>query len=255
MTRMIEGPRSLLAVSERGSASEAPSIVFLHGDSGALGQWDAVCDRLVDHAHLIRFDFRGHGGSPAASDGDYSNRARAEDVLAVLEACDVERCVLVAHSGAAPVALTLAGDERVVGILLIDPATDPELIPTEVREGMIAALAGPDGAEAVKAYYRSIAGDDPTVVAQITADIDRTDPAARVGVAKALTSWQPRPLLSGIDIPVRVVASAVTDNPGAVHLIREDIAHVVIPGVSHWIQIEKPDVVADAVRSFLTELG
>jgi len=87
--------------------------------------WKAQIPYLARHFRVVSFDARGNGRSdrPIRAD-DYAVAVEAEHALAVLDHVGVDRCVLVAHCGAAPLALLLAAEhpERVAGAVFMSPA-------------------------------------------------------------------------------------------------------------------------------------
>ena len=87
--------------------------------------WKAQIPYLSRHFRVVSFDARGNGRSdrPIRPE-DYAVAVEAEHALAVLDHVGVERCVLVAHCGAAPVALLLGAEhpERVAGAVFMSPA-------------------------------------------------------------------------------------------------------------------------------------
>ena len=87
--------------------------------------WKAQIPYLARHFRVVSFDARGNGRSdrPIRAE-DYAVAVEAEHALAVLDQTGVERCVLVAHCGAAPVALLLGAEhpERVAGAVFMSPA-------------------------------------------------------------------------------------------------------------------------------------
>ena len=87
--------------------------------------WKAQIPYLARHFRVVSFDARGNGRSdrPIRAD-DYAVAVEAEHALAVLDHVGVDRCVLVAHCGAAPLALLLAAQhpERVAGAVFMSPA-------------------------------------------------------------------------------------------------------------------------------------
>jgi pimeloyl-ACP methyl ester carboxylesterase/predicted glycosyltransferase len=87
--------------------------------------WKAQIPYLARHFRVVSFDPRGNGRSdrPIRAE-DYAAAVEAEHALAVLDRLGVERCVLVAHCGAAPVALLLGAEhsERVAGAVFMSPA-------------------------------------------------------------------------------------------------------------------------------------
>ncbi len=249
---MITGPENQIATYSVGEAGVMP-IVFLHGDSARASQWNPVMQVLGTG---YSFDFSGHGASEPHGAGDYSFAARAADLQAVVAAYELERFVIVAHSGSVGTALEYAGahGDQVAGVMLVDPATDPRQMPAEIRDGFMAAIAGPDGAEAVKGYYASIGGSNREVIAQIQADADVVDPDARLGFAQALINWNPEVALAGYSGPLEILITPANDNPAAIHHFTK-ITPTMVPDTGHWVHLDAPEVVADAVKGFILTLN
>ena len=252
---MTPGRQGQLATFEAGQSQRLP-VLFLHGDSGGARQWQEVLLRIAPERRAVAFDFRGHGASEPARNSDYGYVGRAEDVSSVINALGLGRCVLVAHSGGAAVALQLAAQhqEQVAGLLLVDPATDPRALPVAVKRAMLRDLSGPGSLDAQKAFYTSIAGQDPAVRERVLADCERVDATARLGVAQALVDWNPEPTLNAWRGPCFIVASSANDNGHALYDLRPDLPHCVVPDVGHWIQLEQPTLVEQTLRRFLLEV-
>lgn len=249
---MIAGPENQIATYARGETDGLP-ILFLHGDSGRASQWEPVMQVL---GAGYSFDFSGHGASEPHGAGDYSLATRAADMRAAVTALGLDRFAIVAHSGSVGTALEYAkthGDQ-VAGVMLIDPATDPRQMPAEIRDGFMAAIAGPDGAEAVKGYYASIGGSNPAVIAQVQADAGVVDPDARLGFAQALINWNPEEALAGYTGPLEILITPANDNPAALHHLA-DITPTMIPDTGHWVHLDAPEAVADAVKGFILTLN
>ena len=87
--------------------------------------WKAQIPYLARHFRVVSFDARGTGRSdrPIRPE-DYAVAVEAEHAVGVLDHLGVERCVLVAHCGAAPVAVLLAAEhpERLAGAVFMSPA-------------------------------------------------------------------------------------------------------------------------------------
>jgi len=87
--------------------------------------WKLQVPYLSRHFRVITFDGRGNGRSDRPDSAtEYGPVTRACDALAVLDATDTPRCVLVAHCAAAGSALLLAANhpERVRGAAFMSPA-------------------------------------------------------------------------------------------------------------------------------------
>jgi len=57
---------------------EGPTVVLIHGVGARLENWDGVCERLVRHFQVLRYDLRGHGRSTRVP-GPYSLSLFASD--------------------------------------------------------------------------------------------------------------------------------------------------------------------------------
>lgn len=98
-----------------------PALVYLTGWCSARTTYAAMVEHTARYRRSIAIDWRGHGTSPAA-EGDFGWPQLADDVLAALDACGVDRFVPVANAHAGWVARDLAErvPGRVAGIALIN---------------------------------------------------------------------------------------------------------------------------------------
>ncbi|MEF9901113.1 MAG: alpha/beta fold hydrolase [Pseudomonas sp.] len=121
-------PLRLVQLNERTQAireaGQGPAIVLLHGIGSGAASWLQVAVQLSGKARVIAWDAPGYGQSsplpdPAPKAPDYARRLRQ-----LLDALDIERCVLVGHSLGAITAAALASNapERVSRLVLLSPA-------------------------------------------------------------------------------------------------------------------------------------
>ncbi len=154
----------VLAAWELGTP-DGPPIVLLHGLTMTADQAFGGAPALARRGfRVIAFDARGHGRSTAAAGpGAYGYDLLSADLLAVMDAFEVERAALAGISMGAHTALRLALAEprRAAGLAVISPAFDPDDHPKAehvsearslsagVREdgigGFVAALQVPNG--------------------------------------------------------------------------------------------------------------
>ena len=102
-------------------------LFFVHGASGNLRDPRlAFADSLGETQRLIFADRPGHGHSDYLP-GHADPRRQAAHLVGLMDELNIDQVVLVGHSMGAAVAVTLAVDypERVVGLLLLAPATHP----------------------------------------------------------------------------------------------------------------------------------
>lgn len=80
----------------RDSGGDGPVVILIHGLGGEQRHWDRVARLLQRRCRVITYDQRGHGRSSVSS--GYRIDDFTADLLAVVEAHEVERPVLVGHS-------------------------------------------------------------------------------------------------------------------------------------------------------------
>jgi len=254
-SQQIQGPQGPLMAYRSGEGEGIP-VVFLHADAGRAAQWEEIMSHLAAHRAVASLDFRGHGSSAPARDGDYSYAARAADVAAMADALSLRRFVIVAHSGGSAVALEYAAahPDRVAGILMVDPLTDPRAMPADARAKFVADMAGPNNLDVLRGFYGGIVGPNETTKARVLADVDRVAPSARPGIARALAEWNPEPALGAFHGPMSILASPPNDNPAALYRLRADIPHRVVKDTGHWLQLDQPGIVENAITEFLAPI-
>src|SRR3954454_21382831 len=118
-----------LAVRQTGDP-DAPPVIAMHGLFGTRDQVLMGSTRLEEAGfRVIAYDARGHGRSSAPQRADdYGYAVLMEDLLAVMDAFEVERPFLLGVSMGAHTSLRLALEhpERVGGIAVVTPAYDPD---------------------------------------------------------------------------------------------------------------------------------
>src|SRR3954451_3213218 len=94
-------------VSEAGTRDGSPSVLLLHGWLGSRRSFAALLPLLSRSAHLVAVDLRGHGDADKPPTG-YDLTGLAADVVAVLDALELPRAVLVGASSGGYVAQQVA---------------------------------------------------------------------------------------------------------------------------------------------------
>ena len=88
-------------------AGEGPSIVLIHGITGASDQWEPAIEQLAGEHAVLAPDLLGHGES-AKPRGDYSLGAYASAVRDTMVALGHERATIVGHSLGGGIAMQFA---------------------------------------------------------------------------------------------------------------------------------------------------
>ena len=105
-----------------------PPLLLLHGHPQTLAIWHRVAPRLAQHFTVVACDLRGYGDSSrpqgAPDHANYSKRAMAADMVAVMRSLNFETFSVLAHDRGARVAHRLALDhpQSVERMALLDIA-------------------------------------------------------------------------------------------------------------------------------------
>ena len=105
-----------------------PALLLLHGFPQSHVLWHRVAQQLQDRFYLVMPDLRGYGDSAKpeglSDHSNYSKRALAQDMVAVMDALGVDQFTLCGHDRGGRVAHRLAVDHpsRVLGLCVIDIA-------------------------------------------------------------------------------------------------------------------------------------
>jgi pimeloyl-ACP methyl ester carboxylesterase len=221
-------------------------LVYLHGGFGDARELDPALDAYTAHFRVFTPERRGHGRTPDV-DGPYSFPGFAADTVAFLEQAVGAPADLVGYSDGATTALHVAVQrpDLVRRLVLISGQFHVD----GLQAGL---LGGPDAvaemvASPLAATYGELSPDGvehfPVVVAKVI-EMARTGPT--------LTVEQ----LAGVAARTLVVSG----DDDIVHLEHTlqlyrgipDSELAVVPGTSHLLVAEKPELVTRLVLDFLT---
>jgi pimeloyl-ACP methyl ester carboxylesterase len=253
----LEVDGAKLYYEECGSAPQV--VVLVHDGVLHSAAWDEVWPDFCKHFHTIRYDRRGYGRSPVATQGYYA----ADDLAAVLRQLKLKRVAIVgsSHGGEISINFTLDHPEMVEQLVLVGavvggmPYTKHFLergdalgIPLEKGDikGAIAAAA--------KDKYLIAPGND--AAKKRMADIltanpqDLTHPELELPVKPAL------PRLGEIHIPTLLLVGDadipdVHAHAGAIEAGVPRARRVVTSDAGHLMYLEKPAEFSRIVIEFL----
>ena len=259
-------------------AGSGPTLLLIHGIAEAAWAWEAIIPALARTHRVIAPDLLGHGRS-AKPRGDYSLGNQATLMRDLMISLDVDSATLVGHSLGGGISMQFAYQypERCERMVLIAsgglgqdvtfmlrslglPGADlvaPLLLsnPTRHAIGGAAAWLGRRGLKASaaqRALWRSYAGlTDPATrtafICTVRAVIDqrgqRVSALERLYLAEAM----PTMLVCGEHdriIPARHAMDAHAEMPGS--------RLEVIPNAGHFVQLEKPERVAQLILDFVS---
>jgi non-heme chloroperoxidase len=106
-----------------GGPPDGPAVLFLHGLSDSSFSFSRVLPLLPAHLRVVAVDQRGHGNSDRPAWG-YSMDAFASDLLALMDALQIDRATIVGHSMGSFVARRTAekAPDRVARLVLVGTA-------------------------------------------------------------------------------------------------------------------------------------
>ena len=90
-------------------AGEGPDVVLIHGVTGDLSIW-FLCQAMEVLGRSFRvtaYDLRGHGYSDVPPSG-YTSADQAGDAIAIMDALEIDRAMLVGHSFGGVIAMHAA---------------------------------------------------------------------------------------------------------------------------------------------------
>src|SRR3954447_24741581 len=271
------GPAEL-AHLESGPA-DAPVVVLLHGFPTHGFLWRHVLHLLDDEAHLLAPDLMGLGDTGVSAYEDFTAPMQAELLLDWLDDVDIEQVVLVGHEQGGAVVQQLVANhpERVGGLVLVDSVAYGNW-PIPVAAGVM-RLARTPGLDVVAyaldlprrlannarlGFRRAVFDNDvmtQAVIDEYLRPVSTTE--GRERARRFLLAGDSRytlecvPGLRAFDGPAEVVWGA--DDPffsvSWGQRLVDDLAGAdrlrLVPFCGHLVPEERPDAVADAVRSVL----
>jgi pimeloyl-ACP methyl ester carboxylesterase len=224
------------------------ALVYLHGGFSDASELDPVLARYAERFHVFTPERPGHGHTPDVP-GPFDFEQNAADTAAFLDTVVGGPADLVGYSDGATTALhvALARPDAVRRLVLISGQFHHDgLLPDLFGDDPAAAAAGL-AASPLAARYAQIspdAADHFPVVAEKVLRMAMTRPTldvSRLAEVRARTL-----VVSGDDDVVSL------EHTLALYRGLPDAELAVVPGTSHVLILDKPDLVADLVLGFLT---
>jgi len=238
-------------------------VVLLSNSLGSTHRmWDAQLPALEEHFRVVRYDTRGHGGSPVP-DGPYSIDDLADDVIALLDTLGVRRAHLVGLSLGGMTAMRLAArnSERVDRVVLL--CTGAQLSPSSAWHGradIVRTHGTAEVAEAVVArwFTAEFLADNPDIKAAAEAMVAATPAEGYAGCCEVIAAMDLRPDLPNIIAPTLAIAGA--DDPATPPAMLAEIARTVRDGrllevarAAHLANAEQPAIITPAIIDHLEQ--
>ncbi|HSL08274.1 MAG TPA: 3-oxoadipate enol-lactonase [Pseudonocardiaceae bacterium] len=192
--------------------SDLPVLV-LAGPLGSTMQiWQPQVEALAERFRVLRYDHRGHGGSPVPS-GPYVIADLAIDVLALLDRLDIERVAFCGLSLGGMVGIWLGAHapERLSSLVLCSTSARFDDVGPYLERAASVRWVGTSSiaSEVVAGWFTpEWAAAHPEVVEQATQMIAGTSDEGYAACCNAIAAWDGRRLLGRILTPTLVIAGS-----------------------------------------------
>jgi pimeloyl-ACP methyl ester carboxylesterase len=265
-----------LSLLDMGPADQPVRLMFSHANGFNARTYRSILEPLAETHRILLVDMRGHGRTALSTEthGRNSWLDLRDDLMALLDALDVRDVVLSGHSMGATTSLlaTLEAPARVRGLVLFEPVILRPELRGEHRNNTLAEGAlrrrrsFPDRAAALAAYQGRgpFARWTEAMLEDYVADGFR-DAAEGVELS-ATPEWEYANYihhahdawrgLTHAPRPVRILRAENASTCGASDadlpaMTGAGVSFVTVPGTTHFLPMERPDLVAEALASAL----
>ena len=253
---------------------EGPPIVILHA-TGFLGRvYRPIALALRSTGHVYSYDQRGHGDSSRPADGDYSWAGTTADLKAFIVSMKLEGARGLGHSAGATAIGSLAGAEPALisRAVLVEPVVFDDEVPESAQDSLYERTRKRKRwFESAEAMFRNLERKPPfnTWRHDMLHDYCEygTRPAPQGGVelkcppeieAEFYSRAREFPgltLMLKSRSPLLLMFGEKSDSTGAkiVDKIAAQLVNgtvVTIPGASHFLPMEQPEMVARTAAEF-----
>jgi len=250
---------------------QGPALLLLHGIPSSSYLWRDVIDPLAATFDVLAPDLLGYGDSDKRLDADLSIAAQARYMVAFMESIGVHQAAVVGHDIGGGIAQLMAADEpqRVARLILVDsvvdnnwpvadiarlkePVWDQIMVNIDLRKGLRKGL---------EAGMVSEGRVTDELVDEWTRPFQ--DLGGRRAYLRAARALNNRDLVSRskhieeIETPTLIMWGAndkfleLQWAETLKHKLRDTTVEIIDPG-GHFLPLDRPDAVAEAINRFLT---
>ncbi len=235
-------------------------IILIHGFPLDHSIWNDVVRQLAEKARVITPDLRGYGASPKP-EGEYSMRAMADDILALMDQLGLEKAIVAGHSmgGYITLAFAKAYPHRLNGIGLVATQAAADLPERRQARLILVDEIKRKGPQAVIPATLNKYSRNPEVLKYTQELMQNADPHVLMACLKGMADREDMlDFLKEISVPTVVIAGEQDD------LIPIERAFEVverlqrgwmvsIPNAGHMPMMEAPERVSSAFVELLQQ--
>lgn len=236
----------------------APVLVLAHAIGLSMALWDAQVEPFRRDFRVLRYDHRGHGGSPVLP-GPYRIEDLGRDLIALLDRLGLERVSFCGLSLGGMVGMWFAANapariERLVLCCTAARMPQPEIYTERAERVRRDGLEPIADAVIARWFTPAFMQGHPDEVASIQQLFVSSNASGYASTCEALAAMDLRPDLARINVPTLIVAGG-SDQATPVdqsRLIAERIDGarlVVLENAAHLANLEQPEAFANAVLS------
>ena len=251
----VPGKAGRLRVEEAG-VGRTP-VLLVHGNGGDRTHWSATLPHLASARRTVSFDLRGMGESDAPADGSFALEALVADVQAVADALGLERFVLIGHSFGGTVVAGACRDipERLAGALFLDASGDLRAVPEEALQAWRVSMEPDTFASTVQNWFTQLLTPATAETrTKVLATLAQTSREAYLGAMNELFRVDPASAIARFHGPKALLSVRTLDGPMSLRLTVPELPCEFMDGVSHWLQLDRPEAVNEALDRFLASV-
>lgn len=240
-------------------------ILFIHGYPLNRRLWQPQVEGLSNSARILAPDLRGHGDSETVK-GPYSMDSLAGDCVALLDALDIHKPVVVcglSMGGYIALALYRNYPERMGGLILAATRASADTPEGKANRDAAAVQAKENGVEAVvesmlpKMMSPKTYQQKPELVQRVKQIMASTSLEGVLGDLMGMKErLDSRPTLGRISIPTLVIHGAddqiiSAEETKQMHAQIQGAFLETVPEAGHLLNLEQPEIFNQAVKRFI----
>ena len=253
------------------AGSGGPPLLFVHGLACDATDWRAQVDAFSPRTTVAACDLPGHGASPAVP-ADCTIEAYGRAVADAVTELHLPPAILVGHSMGCRVVLAAnrARPDAVAGLVLVDGSRIGAGDPEAAGQAMADEVVGDGYLRFMRQFFESmfVPSSDPALAQAIVDRAMRLPAPLGRPLLRDLAGWdagEVEDALDAVSVPVLAIQSTTMDTARDrvsltaglsspwIDLVRAHLpgaAVEMLPGTSHFPQIERADDVNAAIAGF-----